>query len=138
MSFGLLISLLINTIYKLYALMSSMLSCHSSLSFASFVWKICYLETKTATHFIQPQPNLVLIPRQMSFQIHLNTAHTHTHKPLSYKPSNLFMLDSNLLNPIHLAPPFEQFYEHKIQQSDQMMFTELYKFLPQNSPSREI
>jgi hypothetical protein len=137
MSFGLLISLLINTIYKLYALMSSMLSCHSSLSFASFVWKICYPETKTATHFrnstttkLGSDTQTDELPNPPQYNTHTQTLIIQTFK------SSCACFKSSQSN--SSSSPFEQFYEHTIQQSHQMMFTELCKFLPQNSPSRQI
>lgn len=106
-------SLLINTICKLYALTSSMLSCHSSLSFASFVWKICYPETKTATHFRNSTTTELVSDTQTDELPNPPQNNTHTHKTLSYKPSNLLMLASNLLNPIHRAPHLSSFMNTK-------------------------
>jgi hypothetical protein len=114
-----------------------MLSCHSSLSFASFVWEICYPETKRATHF----RNLTTtkfgsdtqrdeLPNSPQYNTHTQTLIIQT-----FKSSHACFKSSQSNS--SSSPP-EQFYERKIQQSNQMMFTELYKFLPKNSPSTEI
>lgn len=137
MSFSLRISLLINIIYKLYALISSMLSCHSSLSFASFVWKICYPETKTATHFrnstttkLGSHTQTDELPNPPQYNTHTQTLIIQTFK------SSQACFKSSQSN--SSSSPCEKFYESKIHQSDQMIFTELCRFLPQNSPSTEI
>jgi len=90
-----------------------MLSCHSSLSFASFVWKICYPETKTATHFRNSTTTELGSDTQTDELPNPPQNNTHTHKTLSYKPSNLLMLASNLLNPIHQAPHLSSFMNTK-------------------------
>jgi hypothetical protein len=107
-----------------------MLSCHSSLSFASFVWKICYPERKRATHFrnltttkFGSDTQTDELPNPPQYNTHTQTLIIQTFKSSQSNSSS--------------SPP-EQFYERKIQQSNQMMFTELYKFLHQNSPSTEI